>query len=471
MKKIIITLISVFAMVTSLKAAPDDSSRVLAARIDRSTDRLLVDMTIDADDLGKKSNRESWLFPVLQSESNSLSLPSVMVGGRNRYYQALRHGVEEPIYRGGIIDYNANVEWQPWMDNANLILRRKECGCCGSDTIVTDTYVATLDFVKPAFTAEFRHVKPAADSIKVRNIEGRAFIEFPVSSTEILPDYRSNPRELAVIRATIDSVRVDPDVTVREIMLKGFASPDGAYDNNVRLAKGRTEALKAYVQNLYHFPPAVIATGYVAEDWAGLREFVASSGLENRAAILGVIDSDLAPDAKERKLRSQFPEQYAFLLSQVYPSLRHTDYNINYTIRSYSDPAEILSLVYSNPSKLSLNEFFLAAQNVTQGGEDYNYIFETAARIYPDDETANLNAAGAALQQGSLENATTYLKKAGDSPDAIYTRGLLQAYSGEYEEAKSLLTRAKDLGVGAAGDALQKIEAIETYSPVIIIKK
>lgn len=471
MNKKIITIFSVFAMVLSVKAASDDSSRVLAARIDRSTDRLLVGMTIDADDLGKKSNRESWLVPILYTESDTLCLPSVMVGGRNRYYQALRRGVKEPLYRGGVIDYNANVEWQPWMETANLTLQRRECGCCGSDTTVTETFITSIDFVKPTFAAMFQYVKPIADSIKVRHIEGSAFIDFPVNSTEIFPEYRSNPRELAVIRATIDSVRTDPDVTVQEIMLKGFASPEGPYKNNVRLAKGRTEALKTYVQNLYHFSPSVIVTYSEPEDWAGLRKFVATSGLDNRQAILDVIDSNLAPDAKDQKLRRQFPAQYSFLLSEVYPTLRHTDYSINYTIRSFSDPAEILALVYSNPSKLSLNEFFLAAQSVPQGSEEYNYIFETAARMFPDDETANLNAASAALQQGSLENATTYLKKAGNSPDAIYTRGLLQAYAGDYEAAKPLLNQAKEMGVKAAENALLQIDAIETFSTVKIIEK
>lgn len=465
MSKKLLSILSAVVIALSSQAALDDSSHVSALRVDRSTDRLLVNMTIDADDWGKKSNRESWLTPVLADTAadgtvNTLRLPTVMVGGRNRYYQALRRHVSVPLYRGGVIDYAANVEWEPWMETASLSLERSECGCCSKGCELTSTPLVVIDFVPRRFSMPFQYIRPAADSIKVRKLKGRAFIDFPVNSTVIDPRYRANPRELTVIRATIDSVRTDPDASVSAITFTGYASPEGPYNNNVRLAKGRTEALKDYVQSLFHFDPSVISTAYVPEDWEGLREFMLTSGLDDRQAIIDVIDSDLAPDAKDYKLRRDFPGQYAFLLREVYPGLRHTDYTINYVIRSYSDPKEILRLVYSRPQNLSLNEFFLAAQTVEPGSPEYDYIFETAARMYPDDEVANLNAANAAMQQGALDNAASYLKKAGDSPDAVYARGMLAALSGNLEEARSIFQQAARMKVASAPEAIKQINEI-----------
>ncbi len=468
MNKRILSLLTAFVFAVSTFASSEDINRVTGLKVDRSTDRLLVNMIIDGEGLGKKSNRESWLTPVLTDTTsdgtvNILRLPSVMVGGRNRYYQALRNGVKVPIYRGGKINYAANVAWQPWMETAHMSLERLECGCCGQDTLITDTPLTVLDFVPRKFTAPLQYIAPllsADDTVKRREIYGRAFIDFPVNRTEIYPDYRSNPRELAVIRATIDSVRQDPDITVRKITLKGYASPEGPYNNNVRLAKGRTEALKNYVQGLYHFPESVISTSFEPEDWEGLREFMLTSGLENRQAILDLIDSNLAPDAKDAALRRDFPKQYAFLLQEVYPALRHTDYTINYVIRNYSDPKEILQLVYTRPQNLSLSEFFLAAQNVPTGSPEYNYIFETAARMYPDDEVANLNAANAAMQQGAYENAEAYLRKAGDSADVIYARGVLAGMRGDYEQARTLLQQAGRLKVANAPEAISQLDEI-----------
>lgn len=468
MKKIL-SILSAIAIALPALGNADDSSRVSALKVDRSTDRLLVNMNIDADDLGRKSNRESWLTPVLTQTAedgtvNTLRLPAVLVGGRNRYYQALRHDAGVPVYRGGVIPYAANVQWEPWMETAVLSLERRECGCCGQPESLTVTTVDTFDFKPRVFRPRFQYVRPTAEMIKQRELKGRAFIDFPVNRTEIYPDYRSNPRELAVIRATIDSVRLDPDVSVKAMTFKGYASPEGPYNNNVRLAKGRTESLKNYVQGLYHFDPSVITTSYEPEDWEGLRRFMETSGLENRQAILNVIDSDLAPDAKDQKLRRDFPVQYAFLLKEVYPGLRHTDYTISYVIRSYNDPKEILKLVYSRPQNLSLNEFFVAAQNVPQGSEEYNYIFETAARMYPQDEVANLNAANAAMQQGALDNAAAYLAKAGDSPDAIYARGVLAALSGQYRKALEFFGQAARLKVAPAVDAINQINEIIAFN-------
>ena len=81
----------------------------------------------------------------------------------------------------------------------------------------------------------------------------------------------------------------------------------------------------------------------------------------------------------------------------------------------------------TQPQKLSLNEFYLPAQACSPGSDEFNEIFETAVRMYPEDTAANLNAANTAMQKGDLKNAEHYLRKAGESPEALYARG---AYAG-----------------------------------------
>ena len=123
-----------------------------------------------------------------------------------------------------------------------------------------------------------------------------------MNRTEIYEDYRKNPVELQKIRQTIDVVRNDPDVRITSLSIKGYASPEGTYANNTRLAKGRTATLKTYVRELYHFPDSVILTSYEPEDWAGLEAYVDSTNLRNRDDILGLIRADLEPDAKEKMI-------------------------------------------------------------------------------------------------------------------------------------------------------------------------
>ena len=84
-------------------------------------------------------------------------------------------------------------------------------------------------------------------------------------------------------------------------------------------------------------------------------------------------------------------------------------------------------------------------------------MFDIAVRLFPDDATANLNAANAAINEGALQRAASYLDKAGDSPAAVHTRGVLLLLQGKYEEAEAVLKEARRLGVREAGDNLEQL--------------
>ena len=290
--------------------------------------------------------------------------------------------------------------------------------------------------------------------------KGSAYIDFPVNRTEIYEDYRSNAGELSKIRSTIELVRNDPDTRITSVSIKGYASPEGPYDNNVRLAKGRTRTLKEYVRRQYDFPDSLMHTSYEPEDWDGLERFVRGSGLAGRDGILEVIAGGLAPDAKEWKIKSSWPEDYAFLLKEVYPGLRHSDYAVEYEVRTYTDADEIRSILRTRPQKLSLQEMYLAAQQMEPGSDEYNETFEIAVRMFPDDPAANLNAANSAMSRGDLKNAGRYLAKAGQCPEAVYARGILAALSGEYDSAGKLFGEAAVMGISQAEEALESLSEL-----------
>ena len=107
--------------------------------------------------------------------------------------------------------------------------------------------------VPTPFVPAYAYIRPKAEQ-KINRIEGSAYIDFPVNRTEIHPDYRRNPEELKKILSTIDAVKNDADSKIISISIKGYASPEGSYSNNIRLAKGRTETLKEYVRKQYAFP-------------------------------------------------------------------------------------------------------------------------------------------------------------------------------------------------------------------------
>ena len=442
-----------------------DGVSVENLRMERNGGYIAVDMFWDLSELDVDDNRAVLLTPRLVNGNDSLDLPSVGVYGRRRYYFYVRNGEsmlsgkDEMSYKVSekpeTIEYHSMVPYTEWMNGSVLSLHRSDYGCC--NTLLAEQN-SVLGRHSEVFFPELVYVRPHGQIEKRDSLEGSAFIDFPVNQTVIYPDYRRNTAELEKIQSSIDSVRSDMDITITSVWLKGYASPESPYVHNKELAIGRTAALKKYIQQLYRFEGDVITTDYESEDWAGLRRYVERSNLEHRTEIITLIDSNLEPDAKEWKIKSTYPAEYRFLLQNCYPALRHTDYRIAYTIRSYSDVEEIKRIMRERPQKLNLNEFYLAAQEYEPGTDEFADIFETAVRMFPDDAIANLNAANATMRRGDLIGAKRYLAKAGDSPEAIYARGALAIRQKDYDSARRYLNEAKSLGLEQAGITLEQLE-------------
>lgn len=415
--------------------------------VSHSDDKLFISMDIDVSGLEVKSNREVIFTPALASDDNTLSLPAVLIAGRNRYYHHLRNDNLRPattqIYRRSdvsVVEYRTVVPYEKWMNTSKLVTLNEVCGCCDETLAGENEPLLALRLEPKAFVPSYIYIRPKAEP-KINVLEGSAYIDFPVNRTEIHENYRRNPVELQKILSTIDAVRNDADTRIISVSIKGYASPESPYSNNERLAMGRTKTLKEYVRKQYNFADSQFITDYEPEDWTGLERYVESSSLDNKAGILALIRSNMDPDAKERSIKTAFPKEYAFLLKEVYPGLRHSDYAVKYEVCAYTDVEEIKRLIKTQPQKLSLNEMYLAAQEMEIGSEEYNETFDIAVRMFPDDEVANLNAANIAMSRGSLKSAERYLQKAGDSPQAIYARATFAALNKDFDTAEKCLKK------------------------------
>ena len=475
MKKTMLT----FALAAALPAlamtetAPGVTTGVPVSdfKLERNGNYLSLDMALDLTDLDIRTNEAVLLTPRLVNGTDTLTLRSVALYGRRRYYYYKRNfagtmlsGDGETTIRAterpATVDYHEVLPFEAWMDGATLQLDRADYGCCRTVLATESDALGSYHAPLPQFFPELVYVQPTGSREKRRSLEGQSFIDFPVNQTVINPEYRRNAVELAKIRATIDTVRNDRDATIDTVWLKGYASPESPYSHNAELAIGRTEALKRYIQQMYDFRGVALLTDHEPEDWAGLRRAVESSNLTHRAEILALIDrTDLEPDPKEWKIKSTYPDEYRFMLQNFYPALRHTDYRVSYVIREYSDPLEILAIMRTQPQKLGLNEFYVAASELEPGTEEFTEVFETAVRLFPEDEAANLNAANAAMRRGDNERAARYLEKAGTSAEAVYARGALAIRTEDYASARRYLTAARAAGLAQAGETLAELES------------
>ena len=298
-------------------------------------------------------------------------------------------------------------------------------------------------------------IMPEPEETKVRQLNGHAFLDFPVNETVIYPYYRKNPSELAKIKASVDSVMFDKSVSVTRITLHGYASPESPYSNNTRLAMGRTEALKNYIMRNYSFDPGVFQTDYTPEDWENLKGFLLNpdsrktkgsfwydsqsyeetpeapySVLNHRHELLQIIDRQMDPDAKEELLkRVGGGEPYRWLLQYVYPGLRHTDYTIEYKVSAYK-PVKGRKLIYTHPEAMSLEEMYQVAVSYEEKSDEWLDALLIAARQYPEDPKANLNAACGCVMTKRLTDAKKFLKKAGSLKEARYVGDVIKAMEG-----------------------------------------
>ena len=428
-----------------------------------------MDITIPAN-MHIPSDKMLQLTPVLHNEDDSKNkvLPSVVVYGRRRAIVNEREGsvptdAFEVIRRKNdqeqTVNYTARVPFEVWMHESQLELMADLYGCANCLTQEERALVMPVHLVRYVIQPTLAFVTPDVEAVKARTEEGRAYLDFPVNQTKIYPEYRNNPEELKKIIATIDLVKNDKNTEITEIDIEGYASPEGSYKTNARLAQGRAEALKTYVQELEHFEKDFIKVTSVPEDWQALREYVEKSNFAQKEEMLSIINNEtLSYDARELRLRMiDGGKAYATLLKECYPSLRHSDYKVQYVVRGFSVD-EAREIITKRPQQLSLNEMFQVAQTYESGSEEFNEVFEVAVRMFPDDPTANINAAAIELQQRNWKQAEKYLLKS--DPQAGATKnneGVLWMMQGQLDKAEALFNEAKALGSAEAAKNLEEI--------------
>lgn len=421
------------------------------------------------------TNRSLTLTPVLESAGQREGLPSIRMNGkrRNKIYKreiALGNLDEVPHFAvltsddtpEHIVSYKMAIAWESWMKEARLVLQPDLCGC-GKEVPASPLLIADKIRMRP--TERYRvhpvfvYIKPQAETEKHRAEAGTAYLDFQVGKTQILPDYRNNAAELSKIDATIHTVTADKNITLKGIALKGYASPEGSYASNQRLAIGRVQALRDYIRSKNDFPVSFFTLDAVAEDWDGFKTRAeADLDIPAHEEVLSIIDNDEEPDRKEAQLRAlKGGTAYRYVLNVLFPSLRRSEYRIDYTVRFFT-VEEGREIIKTHPAQLSLSEMFAVANSYEPGSEEYNRIFDIAVRLYATDPIANLNAANIALAKDDLTAARQYLTKAGNSPEAIHARGILALLEDHLEEAGVLLRQAADAGIKEAETNLSELQ-------------
>lgn len=399
-------------------------------------------------DLDVASESELVITPVLMAADSTATyrFPAAVVAGRNhvmRYRRGQRVLSEGTILLAGK-DRNPSVcvESFPnvgWMAHSILYLDVEKQGCCGKPVERRSIPVAEVDLSRPVFSVPqtFKLKGEVKADPKIIELKGSAYIDFRVNRTEIDPVYRHNISELRKITETIDVARDNPDATITEIRIKGYASPEGSYANNIRLAKGRTASLKDYIKERYGYDESLFKTDFEPEDWAGLRDSVVSLPLPGSVGMLRIIDSDLEPDAKDSALKREYPIDYAYLLENVYPALRHSDYVVTYKIRQFTTPEDVRKALREHPENVSEKELLMLLGSCEPESDEFDNVVAQGVKFFPGN--------------GDLQ----------------YLYGVNLARKGDMQRAKEYLQRSSEAGISEAAEALKSIEEVINPKPSV----
>lgn len=166
---------------------------------------------------------------------------------------------------------------------------------------------------------------------KFVTVEDRNYIQFFVGDTRVVDTLGDNRRQFDKISGLMRQIVEQQEFYVDTITLTAASSPEGAYTFNARLSQGRAAALKRYLVRRYGKSiDTILTVRWVAEDWQELTNRIRTDReIGNRDAILELIAWEKNPDRREQAIRQQFPKEYAYIRSVIYPQLRAVNFRYN----------------------------------------------------------------------------------------------------------------------------------------------
>ena len=397
-------------------------------QVKHNDNTVTVAMDLCLDSLKLPSNTQLVYTPMVKSQQWKFKMPEIVINGRRQQIMYERGVGKKRLQlspkalvvrrtnnKPQTVLYRATIPLSEQIKNFDLDMHEDLCGC-GDLEDGTDFTLRKRRQPQAIF------LRPEVEAVKVRHLDKRAYIDFPVDRIELHADYRRNPAQLDSIISTINALKEDKNLEVSSINIHGYASPESPYKHNDYLAKNRAKTLTEYVRRMVKLPSSLFTVSSTPEDWDGLVAYIKDSNLEHKDQILAIIDDErLDPDAREWKIKKQYPSEYRFMLDTWYPALRHSDYHITYKVKPFN-VEEAKEIIKTKPQQLSQEEMFMVAQTYEPGSEEFNAVMETAVRMFPDNPTANLNAAITRLNAGDDDAAKPYLDKAGEGEAAQAAR-------------------------------------------------
>jgi len=240
-----------------------------------------------------------------------------------------------------------------------------------------------------------------------------------------------------------------------DVEVSAYASPDGGFDLNNKLAEKREQNTSNYLKQELKKAKAdaPVSARYTAQDWEGFKELVEKSNIQDKQLILSVLSMYKDSEQREREIKN-ISSIYSVLAEEVLPQLRRSRLTANVQIIGKSDE-QIAQMAASDPKSLTVEELLYAA-SLASDNAGKAVIYQKAAEIYPDDFRAINNLGVLDFQAGKIASAETNFNKAlmlaSNSPEANLNLGLVAMTKGDNAKAQQFFGKAS--GVDELNNAM-----------------
>ena len=276
---------------------------------------------------------------------------------------------------------------------------------------VANGIIATSELYKNTLKSAQAAIAPDAFQ-RINAKKQEAAIKFLIQQATLRQSELKNNSVQEFVRL-LEQINNDREgLKLNDVEVSAYASPDGGYDLNDKLALQRQKNTQQYVEQQLKkakLSDATVDAKYTAEDWDGFQELVKASNIQDKDVILRVLSMYKDPQEREQQIKN-ISAAFRELADGILPQLRRSRMIINYETVGRSDD-QIKDQLKADPTKLNVEELLYAA-TLTDDVNAKEDIYKTTTEIYPNDARAYNNIASMEYAAGNLEAAKKYIEQA-----------------------------------------------------------
>ena len=309
---------------------------------------------------------------------------------------------------------------------------------------VADGIIATSELYRRAMTTANAALSPDAYQ-RITKKKQEANIKFLIQQANLRKSELKNNSVQEFVKM-LKKINDDREgLNLDNVEVSAYASPDGGFTINDKLANQRQQVSEQYVnQELKKIKmSAPVDAKYTAQDWEGFQELVQASNIQDKDIILRVLSMYKDPQEREQQIKN-ISAAFRELADGILPQLRRSRLTINYETIGRSDE-QILDQLQADATKLSIEEILYGAA-LKENPTEAEAIYQLATKVYPNDARAYNNIATIEYAKGNYAAAKEYIQKAqrvnASLPEAAVNLGMLALKDGDIKTAEQYIASA-----------------------------